>query len=122
MAGSRPSRGSPGSLRNSEGVFPRKGFAPVKPSAVRHAFGASERKKARGLRASIESLEDRCLMASSSPDVAMVSAMTADSRGVTVDYEVQGGAIPRPITFGVYRSADDRFDPSDIPVGSLTVV
>jgi hypothetical protein len=83
---------------------------------------SARRKESTRWRASVEGLEPRSLMtASPQPNIAMTSASTADSLGVTFAYQVEGAAITRPVTFGVYRSADDRFDPSDIPIGSVTV-
>lgn len=49
--------------------------------------------------------------------VAVISATTLDSRSVTVSYEVTSPAPGESITFGVFRSASSRFDPSAIPVG-----
>ncbi|GAC1475314.1 MAG: hypothetical protein NVSMB9_27540 [Isosphaeraceae bacterium] len=71
---------------------------------------------------SIEGLEDRRLMSTALPDIVMVSARTVDSRGLTIEYDVKNAPIDRPVHFGVYRSADDRFDAKDVPVGSLTIV
>ena len=55
-------------------------------------------------------------------NVAMLSATTTDSQGVTVDYQV--GLDGRPLAcrfeFGVYRSADAQFDASDVLLGSWT--
>jgi hypothetical protein len=54
--------------------------------------------------------------------VIVTSASTTDSRSVTIDYQVVTPPDPsRPLTFGVYRSADDRLDGDDLPVGSTTV-
>jgi len=80
------------------------------------------RPRNRTLRPAIEGLEGRQLMAAAAPDVAMVSATTADSRGVTFTYEVANADLDRPVTFGVYRSADASLDGSDTAAGSLTVV
>mgnify|MGYP001151053278 CR=1 FL=1 len=52
--------------------------------------------------------------------VAMLSATTNDSRGVTVDYQVRwsSGVGSPPLQLGVYRSADAEFDASDVLLGS----
>ena len=53
--------------------------------------------------------------------VAMLSATTSDSQGVTVDYQVgSSGGGSQPLQFGVYRSADPAFDASDVMLGSWT--
>jgi len=52
-------------------------------------------------------------------NVAMLSATTADSQGVTVDYRVGlSAATSPPLEFEVYRSADATFDASDVLIGS----
>ncbi|MDR3618271.1 MAG: Ig-like domain-containing protein [Paludisphaera borealis] len=54
-------------------------------------------------------------------DVAMLSATTTDSQGVTVDYQIGATAgASLPLEFGVYRSADAQFDASDVLLGSWT--
>jgi hypothetical protein len=54
-------------------------------------------------------------------NVAMLSATTTDSQGVTVDYRIGLTAAPsHPLEFGVYRSADPNFDASDVLLGSWT--
>jgi hypothetical protein len=58
-----------------------------------------------------------------SPATAEVvtDALTTDSHSVTIGYRVVTPPDPsRPLTFGVFRSADDRFDGDDLPVGSTT--
>jgi hypothetical protein len=53
----------------------------------------------------------------------MISAMTADSQSVTIEYRVdQPVDAAAPVSFGVYRSADGRFDASDSPVDTVTLV
>jgi hypothetical protein len=83
------------------------------------------RTAARGARArrklTVEGLEDRWLPAAALPDIAMVSATTTDSRSVSIDYQIQNADIHQPITFGVYRSAEDQFDSTAIPVGTVQV-
>lgn len=50
--------------------------------------------------------------------VLMLSASTSDSRGVTIEYHVDPTAgTSGPIRFGVYRSADNRFDSADVQLG-----
>jgi hypothetical protein len=51
----------------------------------------------------------------------MVSATTSDSRSVLIDYNVTTATAVSPLTFGIYRSADNRFDPSDIPVTTVSL-
>lgn len=72
-------------------------------------------------RPAVADLESR--IALSAPAVVMLAATTADSQGVTVDYQVNRPPdAAQPLSFGVYRSADDRFDPGDSWVGTLAVV
>src|SRR5262249_18299037 len=76
------------------------------------------RHRDRSRKPGIEGLEDRRLPSSALPDIAMISATTADSKGVTAEYEVRAGAVGQRTQFEVVRSADDRSDPTDVPVGS----
>ena len=61
-------------------------------------------------------------MAAATPDIAMVAATTLDSKGVTVAYEIKGGAITDPISFAIDRSPDGQVGPEDQTIGSGTVV
>jgi len=48
----------------------------------------------------------------------MLSATTSDSQGVTIEYRVGAAdGSSGPVRFGVYRSADERFDSSDVLLG-----
>ena len=70
----------------------------------------------------IEGLEGRLLMtASAVADIALISATTIDSRGVTVTYDVPAAAANQPIAFRVARSADATLNASN-PVGSSQVL
>lgn len=71
---------------------------------------------------SIEGLEDRNLLSAAMPDIAMVSATTADSRGVTFEYDVKNAGVDAPILFAIDRSAEAGPNKDEVPVGSLTVV
>ncbi len=64
-----------------------------------------------------EALETRLALsaAAATAPVAMISATTSDSRSVTIEYQV--GASSGLVRFGVYRSADDRLDSSDVLLG-----
>ena len=73
-------------------------------------------------RPGVEGLEGRQLLAASLPDIAMVSAATRDSQSLTIAYDVIGTALDAPVRFGVYRSADDRLDASDLLIGSRPVL
>jgi hypothetical protein len=71
----------------------------------------------------VEALETRQVLSATVPAVTVDSATTADSRSVTVAYDVAGAPTGNtPLTFGVYRSAQATFDASAIPVGSDTLV
>jgi hypothetical protein len=60
--------------------------------------------------------------AASTPDIAVVSATTSDSRGVAVTYRIAGASLAGAISIAIYRSADNRFDPaSDVKLGEGTV-
>jgi hypothetical protein len=53
----------------------------------------------------------------------MISATTTDSHSVTIEYQVnQPITAAAPLSFGVYRSADGRFDASDSPVDTVTLI
>jgi hypothetical protein len=57
----------------------------------------------------------------SKPDIEVTSASTADSQGVDFEFEARGGSLGR-IPFGLYRSADTRFDPDvDVALGNITI-
>ena len=63
-----------------------------------------------------EALDRRELPSATPLPVAMLSATTRDSKGVTVSYDLTG---PDPsLAFGVYRSDASELDPGSIPVGS----
>jgi hypothetical protein len=52
----------------------------------------------------------------------MLSATTTDSNSVTVEYKVnQAINAANPLQFGVYRSSNGQFDPSDVLVSTLTL-
>jgi Bacterial Ig-like domain len=57
------------------------------------------------------------------PAIQMLSATTADSKSVTIEYQVnQAPTTATPIQFGVYRSSDGQFDLSDAEVDTFTLV
>ncbi|MGE3819317.1 MAG: hypothetical protein AB7I30_07765 [Isosphaeraceae bacterium] len=60
-----------------------------------------------------ERMESRQVPSTVAPDLAVLSAGTVDSRGVTVGYEVRGANLQTPPTFTVYRSADATLDAGD---------
>ncbi len=51
----------------------------------------------------------------------MDSASTSDSKSVTFEYDVLNADPGQSVDFGVFRSADARFDASDTAVGLATV-
>ncbi len=68
----------------------------------------------------VSELERRVLL--SATPVVMDSATTADSHGVTIDYDVvTPPSASDPLTFGIYRAASSSFDSSAISVGSETI-
>jgi hypothetical protein len=64
-----------------------------------------------------EALEPRALRAATADPYAILGATTADSKGVTVHYQVEGSMPAGPLTLGVYRSVDAAYEPGDPPVG-----
>ena len=88
---------------------------------TRLAEGTTRDPRKRTRRPGVEGLEERQLLATSLPDIAMVSATTRDSQSLTITYDVTGKALDAPVLFGVYRSADDRLDASDLLIGSVPV-
>src|SRR4051794_20873320 len=88
---------------------------------TRRAEGTSRAPRMRTRRPGVEGLEERQLLATSLPNIAMVSATTRDSQSLTITYDVTGKALDAPVLFGVYRSADDRLDASDLLIGSVPV-
>lgn len=87
--------------------------------SLRRRRAARTRRRVVSARPSLrpEALEARLALSASPAAIApaaMLSATTGDSRGVTVEYRVDAPAgSSGPIRFGVYRSADDRFDATD---------
>lgn len=69
----------------------------------------------------LEPLHTRQLLAAASPSVVMMAATTADSRGVTITYDVEA-VRTTPITVGFYRSADAAFSTDDVPVESVVAL
>ena len=78
---------------------------------------ASQRRNRRRSLIAAESLDARRLLST----LSVLSASTADSRGVTVDYQVAEAGDPPP-SFAVYRSADAAFDATDQLLGMPVVV
>lgn len=66
-----------------------------------------------------EALEPRLALSTTASPIVMASATTADSRSVEVRYSADPTAAGRPLTFGVYRSADATFDASDVAVAAF---
>ncbi len=76
---------------------------------------------------STESLETRLALsataAAAAPAIQMISASTADSKSVTIEYQVnQPISTATPLQFGVYRSSDTQFDSSDAVVDTYTLI
>ncbi|MBX6314613.1 MAG: hypothetical protein IRY99_17120, partial [Isosphaeraceae bacterium] len=82
---------------------------------------ARRRRPAGARRFRFEGLEPRDLPAAILPDVALTSATTADSRSVTLAYDIRDAALAQPLEIGLYRSADDQFDAGDLPIGSMII-
>jgi hypothetical protein len=62
-------------------------------------------------------------VSTTAPAIQMISASTADSKSVTIDYNVsQTPDAAVPIQFGIYRSSVGRFDSSDSLVALFTPV
>ncbi len=73
---------------------------------------------------SVENLETRlALSTAAAPAVQMISATTADSKSVTIEYQVNRPiTAATPLQFGVYRSSNTQFDASDSEVDTDTLV
>jgi hypothetical protein len=57
------------------------------------------------------------------PSIVMESATTTDSFSVTITYDVNTPPDPsQRLTFGIYRSASNQFNASDLLVGTETIV
>jgi len=85
------------------------------------AFALRRLRNARGVRPSLEVLGRRELLASLGPSVVLDSVTTLDSRSVTIEYDVPQPGLDQSWELGLYRSSDDRFDPSDPAVTRLAV-
>lgn len=73
------------------------------------------------IRLTLEGLERREVRSGAGAGIDVLAASTPDSRSVTVDYRVENAPPSGPFVLGVFRSADDRFDAGDRPVGALIV-
>jgi hypothetical protein len=73
----------------------------------------------------IESLEKRLALSAvpvAASAIQMISATTTDSKSVTIDYRVnQTPSATNPIQFGVYRSSNGQYDPSDTLVSTFAL-
>jgi hypothetical protein len=71
-----------------------------------------------------EGLEQRLALSTVSaatPAIQMLSATTADSKSVIIDYQVnESPTASNPIQFGVYRSSNGQFNSSDTLVSTFT--
>ena len=85
------------------------------------SLGRQADRPRRRLTLRVEGLEGRQVLSNLLPNVAVNSAATADSHGLSVDYTVSDAPSALPITFGVYRSADAQFGPGDELVATETV-
>src|SRR5262249_3129257 len=73
-------------------------------------------------RAVLEALEARQLL-TTVPAVLVDSASTADSRGVTIEYDVNTPPdATHPLNFGIFRSADNQYSAEDSAVGDEAIV
>ncbi len=61
-------------------------------------------------------------MSATTPAIEMLSATTADSKSVTIEYQVnQAPGTTNPIQFGIYRSSNAQFDSGDLQVDTVTL-
>jgi hypothetical protein len=61
-------------------------------------------------------------MLTGTPAIQMLSAITADSKSITIEYRVnQAPDAANPIQFGVYRSSNGQFDSSNSLVDKITL-
>lgn len=82
--------------------------------------GRAVRRRLASRPGSPEALETRLALSTAASSIVMRSATTVDSRSVEVQYIADPTASARPVTFGVYRSADATFDATDEAVASYT--
>ncbi len=61
-------------------------------------------------------------MATALPDIAMISATSADSQSVSFGYQIENTAVTQPIAFQVYRSDSPQLDAGSVAIGNETVV
>src|SRR5262245_53437428 len=83
-------------------------------ASLRRWIGGNSRPLPYRARLQFEPLEDR-RTPSATPDIVVKSVTTADSRRVTVNYEVKNSAVD-VIPLSLVRSADNRFDALDVPL------
>ena len=88
----------------SDGFFSRRTGIPARRRGPSFAIGT------------VEGLEKRLAMSGTAaglPAIQMLSATTADSKSVTIDYQVNQAPDPaNPIQFGIYRSSNGQFNAS----------
>jgi hypothetical protein len=75
-----------------------------------------------GFTTAIEGLEERRLPSAVLPDIALVSASTADSKSVTVVYDINSNNVDKNFNIQVDRSADGQIDSTALSVTEFTVV
>ncbi|WP_337172979.1 hypothetical protein [Paludisphaera sp.] len=82
---------------------------------------ATRRRRPSARPVSPESLEARLALSATASAVVLDSAAAVDSHAVEVRYTADPTAASRPLRLGVYRSADETFDPSDEAVTTFEV-
>jgi hypothetical protein len=93
----------------------------------RERFGSLKRRSKReAFRFFLQVLEPRLALSApgAPPPVVMISAMTTNSKSVTIDYRIDQTPIPGPSTvlqLGVYRSSNPQFDSSASQVSTWTI-
>ena len=89
---------------------------------TRHTSRTAQRRARLFSPGTTEGLEKRLAMSATTPAIQMLSASTADSKSVTIEYQVnQAPNATNPIQFGVYRSSNGQFDSSDSLVDTITL-
>ncbi len=90
-------------------------------SYVRRKRSRTKDSATTGFATAIEGLEERRLRSAVLPDLALVSASTADSKSVTVVYNINNNNVDQNFDIQVDRSADGQVDSTALPVADFTV-
>lgn len=60
-------------------------------------------------------------MSATAEDIALLSATTADSQSVTIDYNLGADGAASPLSLGIYRSANAKVDSTAVPLATESI-